>query len=175
MCRYAFIDVHDDRNQSRLTLEFNAVLALRRGEKMRRGTGSCRHEAPGPAGLTSWPPPRRSIVGVAFGAPGSACAAWPPTRCSCAASWNAWWSRRRSVATGAGATARRRGRRAGSCATGYARSSPPRRHPPRDGRSASSCQHTHRSTQPCIPPRSLNRVPASAVVRAGMSPLPSGR
>ena len=29
-----------------------------------------------------------------------------------------------------------------------------------------------RSTQPCIPPWSLNRVPASAGVRAGMSPLP---
>jgi len=32
-----------------------------------------------------------------------------------------------------------------------------------------------RSTQPCIPPRSLNRVPASAAVKAGMSPLPGGR
>ena len=31
------------------------------------------------------------------------------------------------------------------------------------------------STQPCIPPGSLNRVPISAVVRAGMSPLPGGR
>jgi len=30
------------------------------------------------------------------------------------------------------------------------------------------------STQPCIPPGSLNRVPASAGVRAGMSPLPGG-
>jgi len=29
-----------------------------------------------------------------------------------------------------------------------------------------------RSTQPCIPPRSLNRVPASAGVKAGISPLP---
>ena len=28
---------------------------------------------------------------------------------------------------------------------------------------------------PCIPPGSLNRVPASAGVRAGMSPLPGGR
>ena len=27
----------------------------------------------------------------------------------------------------------------------------------------------------CIPPGSLNRVPASAGVRAGMSPLPGGR
>jgi len=34
---------------------------------------------------------------------------------------------------------------------------------------------TSRSTQPCIPPGSLNRVPASARVRAGMSPLPGGR
>jgi len=34
---------------------------------------------------------------------------------------------------------------------------------------------TTRSTQPCIPPGSLNRVPASAGVRAGMSPLPGGR
>jgi len=32
-----------------------------------------------------------------------------------------------------------------------------------------------RSTQPCIPPGSLIRVPASAGVRAGMSPLPGGR
>ena len=32
-----------------------------------------------------------------------------------------------------------------------------------------------RSTQPCIPPGSLNRVPASAGVKAGMSPLPGGR
>ena len=30
-------------------------------------------------------------------------------------------------------------------------------------------------TQPCIPPGSLNRVPASAGVKAGMSPLPGGR
>ena len=29
--------------------------------------------------------------------------------------------------------------------------------------------------QPCIPPGSLNRVPASAGVKAGMSPLPGGR
>ena len=29
--------------------------------------------------------------------------------------------------------------------------------------------------QTCIPPGSLNRVPASAGVRAGMSPLPGGR
>ena len=32
-----------------------------------------------------------------------------------------------------------------------------------------------RSTQPCIPPGSLNRVPASAGVKTGMSPLPGGR
>ena len=31
-----------------------------------------------------------------------------------------------------------------------------------------------RSSQPCIPPGSLSRVPASAGVRAGMSPLPGG-
>jgi len=31
------------------------------------------------------------------------------------------------------------------------------------------------STQPCIPPGLLNRVPASAGVRAGMRPLPGGR
>jgi len=29
--------------------------------------------------------------------------------------------------------------------------------------------------QPCIPPGSLNRVPASAGVKAGKSPLPGGR
>jgi len=33
----------------------------------------------------------------------------------------------------------------------------------------------NRSTQPCIPLGSLNRVSASAGVRAGMSPLPGGR
>ena len=32
-----------------------------------------------------------------------------------------------------------------------------------------------RSTQPCISLGSLNRVPASAGVTAGMSPLPGGR
>ena len=32
-----------------------------------------------------------------------------------------------------------------------------------------------RSTQPCIPPGSLNRVPASAGVKAGMSSLPGSR
>ena len=35
--------------------------------------------------------------------------------------------------------------------------------------------HHIRSTQPCIPPGSLNRVPALAGLRAGMSPLPGGR
>ena len=33
----------------------------------------------------------------------------------------------------------------------------------------------HRSTQPCIPLGSLNRVPALAGVKAGMLPLPGGR
>jgi len=37
------------------------------------------------------------------------------------------------------------------------------------------CNQPARLTQPCIPPGSLNRVPASAVVKAGMSPLPAGR
>ena len=37
------------------------------------------------------------------------------------------------------------------------------------------CNKPTRSTQPCIPPGSLNLVPASAGVRAGMSPLPGGR
>ena len=32
-----------------------------------------------------------------------------------------------------------------------------------------------RSTQPCIPPGSLNRVPALAGVKAGLSPLPGAR
>jgi len=32
-----------------------------------------------------------------------------------------------------------------------------------------------RSTQPCIPSGSLNRVPASAGIKAGKSPLPGGR
>jgi len=39
----------------------------------------------------------------------------------------------------------------------------------------SVCNKPTRSTQPCIPPGSLNRVPASAGVRAGMSPLLGGR
>jgi len=39
----------------------------------------------------------------------------------------------------------------------------------------SVCNQTTRSTQPCIPPGSLNRVPSSAGVKAGMSPLSGGR
>jgi len=35
----------------------------------------------------------------------------------------------------------------------------------------SVCNQPTKSTQPCIPPGSLNLVPASAVVMAGMSPL----
>ena len=38
----------------------------------------------------------------------------------------------------------------------------------------SACNQPTRSAQPCIPPGSLNGVPASAGVRAGMSPLPGG-
>jgi len=43
------------------------------------------------------------------------------------------------------------------------------------GYTISVCNKPTRSTQPCIPSGSLNRVPASAEVRAGMSPLPGGR
>jgi len=39
----------------------------------------------------------------------------------------------------------------------------------------SVCNKPTRSTHPCIPPGSLNRVPASVGVKAGMSPLPGGR
>ena len=39
----------------------------------------------------------------------------------------------------------------------------------------SVCNKPTRLTQPCIPPGSFNRVPASAGVKAGMSPLPGGR
>ena len=39
----------------------------------------------------------------------------------------------------------------------------------------SVCNQPTRSTLPCIPPGSRNRVPASAGVKAGMSPLPGGR
>ena len=44
-----------------------------------------------------------------------------------------------------------------------------------NARRARLCNKPTRSTQPCIPPGSLKRVPASAGVRAGMSPLPDGR
>jgi len=40
------------------------------------------------------------------------------------------------------------------------------------GYTISVCNQPTRSTQPRIPPGSPNRVPASAGVRAGMSPLP---
>ena len=43
------------------------------------------------------------------------------------------------------------------------------------GYTVSACNQPTRSTQPCIPPGSLNRVPASAGVKAGRSPLPGGR
>ena len=46
---------------------------------------------------------------------------------------------------------------------------------PRKDQGPDFTKYLARSTQPCIPPRSLNRVPASAGVRAGMSPLPGGR
>ena len=39
----------------------------------------------------------------------------------------------------------------------------------------SVCNQPTRSTQPCIPLGLLNRVPASAEVGAGMSPLSGGR
>ena len=38
-----------------------------------------------------------------------------------------------------------------------------------------SSQCDHDPAQPCIPPGSLNRVPASAGVKEGKSPLPGGR
>jgi len=43
------------------------------------------------------------------------------------------------------------------------------------GYTISVCNKPTRSAQPCIPPGSLNRVPALAEERAGMSPLPGGR
>ena len=43
------------------------------------------------------------------------------------------------------------------------------------GYTISGCNQPTRSTQPCIPPGSLNRVPASAGVKAEFSPLPGGR
>ena len=47
--------------------------------------------------------------------------------------------------------------------------------PSSSGYTISGCNQPTRSTQPCIPPGSLNRVPASAGVTARMSPLPGGR
>ena len=47
--------------------------------------------------------------------------------------------------------------------------------PSSGGYTTSGCNQPTRSTQPCIPPGSLNRVPASAGVKAGISPLPGGR
>jgi len=43
------------------------------------------------------------------------------------------------------------------------------------GYTISVCNKPTRSTQPCIPAGSLNRVPASAGVKAGMSSLSGGR
>ena len=40
------------------------------------------------------------------------------------------------------------------------------------GYTISRCNQPTRSTQLCVPPGSLNRVPASAGVKAGISPLP---
>ena len=47
--------------------------------------------------------------------------------------------------------------------------------PSSGGYTISGCNQPTRSTRPCIPPGSLNWVPASAGVKAGMSPLPGGR
>ena len=47
--------------------------------------------------------------------------------------------------------------------------------PSSSGYTILGCNQPTRSTQPCIPPGSLYWVPASAGVRAGMSPLPGGR
>jgi len=47
--------------------------------------------------------------------------------------------------------------------------------PSSGGYTISVCNKPTRSAQPCIPPGSLNRVPASVAVRAGMSPLAGGR
>ena len=46
---------------------------------------------------------------------------------------------------------------------------------PSGGHTISVCNKPTRSTQPCSPPGSLNQVPASAGVKAGLSPLPGGR
>jgi len=43
------------------------------------------------------------------------------------------------------------------------------------GYTVTVCNQPTRPTQPCIPPGSLNRVPALAGVKAGMSPLAGGR
>jgi len=42
-------------------------------------------------------------------------------------------------------------------------------------RAARAVTAVPRSTQPCIPPGSLNQVPASAGVKLGKSRLPGGR
>jgi len=42
------------------------------------------------------------------------------------------------------------------------------------GYTVSVCNQPTRATQPCIPPGSLNRVPASTGVTAGMPPLSDG-
>ena len=47
--------------------------------------------------------------------------------------------------------------------------------PSSSGYTISGCNQLTRSTQPCIPPGSHNRVPTSAGVKAGMSRLPGGR
>ena len=47
--------------------------------------------------------------------------------------------------------------------------------PSSGGYTISGCNQPTRSTQPCIPLGSLNRVPASAGVKAEMSSLPGGR
>jgi len=43
------------------------------------------------------------------------------------------------------------------------------------GYTISVCNQPTRSTQPCIHSGSLNRVPASVGIKAGMSPLSGGR
>ena len=47
--------------------------------------------------------------------------------------------------------------------------------PSSSGYTISGSNQPTRSTQPCIPPGSVKRVPASVGVTAGMSPLPGGR
>ena len=47
--------------------------------------------------------------------------------------------------------------------------------PSSGGYTISGCNQPTRLTQPCIPLGLLNRVPASAGVKSGMSPLPGGR